>query len=511
MSEPASNKAIVIDTVPWDEPVDGTAVLDEGVEIIRRHLDAPAHVAPAIVLWSAVAHAQDQVDVLPPLIFSGPTNGCGKSLGLELTSYMVPRPLSAGNISQASAYRVVHAFCPTLLFDEADSYLVKDNAFRGILNSGHTRATAFVVRCVGDNHQPAKFSTWAPKALAVIGNFHHTFEDRAISIRLQRKPADSTVTRFSGQAKRESITALSVVCRKLARWVGDNAELIRQTRVEPHKAVSNHRLWDNLEPLMIIAQVAAGHWSQTSAEMASALAGQPSRSDRLGVLLLRDICSTFIDSCQPWLASSDLVDSLVAMEQRPWGEIRDGEPLSKIGLARFLSPFGIVPKQRKIDGATERGYAIDDFQNAFRRYRVGTETSRYGTESKNEQSGPPNASTRPSNNDNCNNDDDDRYRESRVEKKKRRRKPATPPRPFPSVEPGQSIPRPQSSNTKDLIGTESPQKQAVRDSVPNESVPDSVRQKLRHYGETDEEIARMTSVQAIALVEFFEFGGTGCS
>lgn len=45
---------------------------------------------------------------------------------------------------------------------------------RGILNSGYTRDAAFVVRTVGDDNEPCRFSTWAAKAVALIGRLPDT-------------------------------------------------------------------------------------------------------------------------------------------------------------------------------------------------------------------------------------------------------------------------------------------------------------------------------------------------
>ena len=68
---------------------------------------------------------------------------------------------------------------------------VRDNEeMRGILNSGHTKAAAHVIRNVEVNgeHKPRRFSTWAPKAIATIRELADTLEDRSIIVTLQRKP-----------------------------------------------------------------------------------------------------------------------------------------------------------------------------------------------------------------------------------------------------------------------------------------------------------------------------------
>lgn len=43
---------------------------------------------------------------------------------------------------------------PTMLIDEADTFLCDNDELRGVLNTGHTRATAYVIRTVGEDHEP---------------------------------------------------------------------------------------------------------------------------------------------------------------------------------------------------------------------------------------------------------------------------------------------------------------------------------------------------------------------
>src|SRR5262249_7733865 len=87
---------------------------------------------------------------------------------------------------------------PTLLIDEADTFVRDNEEMRGILNSGHTKAAAHVIRNVEINgeHKPQRFSTWAPKALATIRELADTLEDRAIIVTLQRKPKEAAVSRL---------------------------------------------------------------------------------------------------------------------------------------------------------------------------------------------------------------------------------------------------------------------------------------------------------------------------
>jgi len=69
--------------------------------------------------------------------------------------------------------------------------LPRSPAATRILNSGHTKAGANVIRNI--DYKPRRFSTWAPKALATIRTVADTLEDRAIVVQLQRKPPTATV------------------------------------------------------------------------------------------------------------------------------------------------------------------------------------------------------------------------------------------------------------------------------------------------------------------------------
>ena len=129
-------------------------------------------------------------------MITAPEKQCGKSQLLTLIGKLSNRPLVASNITTQSLFRVVEAFSPTLLIDEADSFMRENEDLRGIINSGHTRQSAFAIRCVGDNHEPTRFSTWGAKAISGIGSLPDTIMDRAIIFNLRRKLPGEEVERL---------------------------------------------------------------------------------------------------------------------------------------------------------------------------------------------------------------------------------------------------------------------------------------------------------------------------
>ncbi|MGZ5567457.1 MAG: hypothetical protein ACXWKG_10610, partial [Limisphaerales bacterium] len=69
---------------------------------------------------------------------------------LAVLSELVCRPVVAANISSPAFFRVIEELRPTLLIDEADTFLQGNDELRGILNSGYARSTAFVVRVANE-------------------------------------------------------------------------------------------------------------------------------------------------------------------------------------------------------------------------------------------------------------------------------------------------------------------------------------------------------------------------
>src|SRR5437899_721520 len=174
------------DPDPWPEAVDGAALLDDLAHTYRRFVSLPDGGAESLALGIVFTYALDAFDVAPILALCSPLKRCGKTTTEDLTTALAKRPLAAANITVAALYRTVEHFAPTLIVDEADTFLVNNLALRGIINSGHTRATAFVVRTAG--HEPRLFSTWGARMIALIGRLPATLEDRAIVLPMRRRP-----------------------------------------------------------------------------------------------------------------------------------------------------------------------------------------------------------------------------------------------------------------------------------------------------------------------------------
>jgi hypothetical protein len=182
---------------PWPTPVEGAALLDEMVSVITTYVIMPRESAIAVALRCLHAHAFDASAISPRLFITSPEKRCGKSTLLGVIKALVPKPLPGSNITPAALFRTVQAVRPTLLIDEADSFLSENDELRGIINSGHERNGQTIrVVVVGDDYEPRAFSTWCPTAIAAIGNVPATIEDRSILISMRRRRKDEKVERF---------------------------------------------------------------------------------------------------------------------------------------------------------------------------------------------------------------------------------------------------------------------------------------------------------------------------
>ena len=153
---------------PWDLPVNGAELLDELCKAIGEHVVLPEGGTEAMALWALHTHVFDCFNHSPRLAITSPEKGCGKTTALDVLRELVARPLSTSNVTASAVFRTVEIARPTLLIDEADTFLTENEALRGILNSGHRKGAA-IIRTVGDDHEPRQFSTWSPAAIAMIG------------------------------------------------------------------------------------------------------------------------------------------------------------------------------------------------------------------------------------------------------------------------------------------------------------------------------------------------------
>jgi putative DNA primase/helicase len=351
------------DVEPWPSPVEPAALLSDVAKTVRRFIVCQQEVADAVSLWVAMTWFMDAVQIAPLAVITAPEKRCGKSQLLALIGKLSYRPLSASNISPAAMFRAVDVWQPTLLIDETDSFLKDNEELRGIINAGHTRDSAYVVRVVGEELKPARFAIWGAKALAGIGHLADTIMDRAILLELRRKLPHEKVERLR-HAEPGLFDELSA---KLARFANDYREQVRRARPELPDSLHD-RAQDNWEPLLAIADVAGGDWPARGRRAALKLSGTDSPTMSTGTELLADIRDVFDSLGVDRIATRRLIEELCADDERPWATYNHGKPITPRQVAKRLGEYGITSTTIRIGLETPKGYRRDMFEEAFQRY-----------------------------------------------------------------------------------------------------------------------------------------------
>jgi len=350
------------DPEPSEEAVDGAALLRSLSGLLSRYLALPKGAVTAISLWVLHTYLLEAAWVSPILGIVSPEKRCGKTTLLTLLGRLTRKALSASNITPAALFRSVEHFKPTLLIDEADTFMRRSDELRGLINSGHSRNSAFVLRTAGDDHEPRRFSTWCPKAIALIGNLPDTVEDRSILIPMRRKTPDEVVEKI----RADRLAEFDAIRRQCARWAADSLAGLKVADPETPEAL-NDRAADNWRPLLAIADAVGGEWPERARSAARQLSGAVEDRESIRVQLLIDIKEALGDSER--IFTDDLLTALHRNEERPWGEWgRSCKPMSAIQLSRQLRYFEIKPHQVKIDGTNKRGFRRVDFEDAWARY-----------------------------------------------------------------------------------------------------------------------------------------------
>ena len=356
------------DVAPYPEPIDPAALLDAIFQMFLRFMVMSADQARAATLWVAMTWFIDVIQVAPLAIITAPERECGKSVLLEIFSRLVARPLSVANSSAAFLFRAIQAWAVTLLVDEADMFARQNDELKGLINAGHTRASAFVGRVVkvGDALEPRTFSVWCPKALAGIRLEKHLPDatmSRGVVFNLRRKRPDERAERLRHADPAE----FQLLASMLARFAADYAEQVRQARPE----LPNHlgdRAQDNWESLFAIASCAGAEWLEYARTAALTISSHDLSPQNLGSELLADIKAVFEYKMTDRISTADLISALIDDPEAPWATYNRGKPLSPRQLSKMLEAYDIHSKTVRFGPSTPKGFEFAQFRDAFARY-----------------------------------------------------------------------------------------------------------------------------------------------
>ncbi|VAW71460.1 DNA primase [hydrothermal vent metagenome] len=360
-----SSTDIVEELEPWNEPVNGNDVLNEVARSLEKHVTLPAGACSAVTLWLVGTYCMDAWRLWPKLLITSPEKRCGKSTLLEAMEAVSYRAFLTASITASALFRCIEAWKPTLLIDEADTFAKDNDELNGIVNAGHTKRTATVVRTekVGDGFEPRRYKVWCPQVIAGIKRQRDTLHDRSIHIQMCRKMPGESVERMPLDYYENNL----VLRRKILRWALDNLDELKGATPEVPN-YGNDRAQDNWTPLFVVAGIAGGLWPEKVKAAYKSLTDVGDDTAGIGPMILSDIKTIFDEKGCAQIFSDVLVAALTSMEERPWCEWRHGRPLTKNSLARLLRPFGVTSGTVRVGAMTAKGYKRTGLEDAWNRY-----------------------------------------------------------------------------------------------------------------------------------------------
>ncbi len=367
--EPTTEKPPLIETVEaWDNPVNGAQVLDEVLAQLQAHVIADVETLHTASLWVCMTWLVDVATVLPVALISAPEKNCGKSTLLNAMAKMSKSALTTSNMSSAVLFRLIDKHAPSLFIDEVDTFLRDNIELGGILNAGHTKDGAYVMRCEGDNFEPMRFSVWGAKALSGISasNISGTLASRSIILNMRRKQAGESAQNI----RHTPIDTFVNIKRKLARWADDNAGAFSQ--LHPVIDGLSNREQDNYEPLLAIAMLAGGDWVQHLERACNVSRQNNEESKSIGVELLEACKQIFETNHVDKIRSTTLLEYLLKDDEAIFATYNRGTPIKLRQVTKRLGDYGIKPKLMRFGYENPaRGFELSQFNDAFKTYLEG--------------------------------------------------------------------------------------------------------------------------------------------
>jgi Protein of unknown function (DUF3631) len=282
---------------------------------------------------------------------------------MDLCALLVRNPVSTASITSASLYRLVGAGPVTLLADEIDTVFRARGTgaedLRGLLNAGYLRGGS-VTRAARRGRGVEHFSVFCPVALAGIGQLPDTVADRSIPIRMKRRADGEPVEKFR---RREIEPEANLLRKRLTAWSEDHLDPLAAMRPEIPSKLGD-RAADCWEPLLAIADLAGGDWSERSRHAAVRLSATPHETTLSpGVRLLDAIRTVLVAKRQSQIGSAELALAINDSEMWPTRDLIDVREL-----AARLRPFDVQPRLLRHGNEVFRGYRCEDFADAFVRY-----------------------------------------------------------------------------------------------------------------------------------------------
>ncbi len=350
----------------WPEPVNGSELADYINNQLNTYLYLPKGASEVMTMWILHTYNVNLFDFSPRLCIVSPEKRCGKTTVLRMIEHLSYRPINVSNVTTAVLFRAIDAWKPTMLIDEADTFIQNNEELRGIINAGFQKEGKISrIETVGKTHKVKFFACYSPVGIAAIGSLPATILDRGIVITMKRKKRSDKINRLR---TRDFKPTAQEICRKCLRFMLDNEQAIARTHADIPDCF-NDRAADAWEALFTIAKAISPEWEKRFTHSALVLSKSTIYDDSVSVgdKLLFDIRNIFIEEKIDNIPSEQLVKRLISLEESPWAEYKN-KGLTTHALASILKRYDIHTQTPRGYDVRVHRYFAKDFEDAFERY-----------------------------------------------------------------------------------------------------------------------------------------------
>ena len=298
-------------TEPWPEIVDGDSLLRDIIKRIQRHVVITYDNALTIALWIMMSWVHNEIAIHSPFLnINSAEPESGKTTTMGLIAFLMPKCIATVDATEAAIYRSIDRWQPSFAIDEFDDVLASSDknkiALKSVINSGHTKGQG-VLRCLEPDYIPCLFSTFAPKAIGMVGRkLPPATLSRCIFVELRRRRKNEPFDKFNHADDSE----LADLRRRLFRWSMDNADILRNASVSMPDELPN-RHGDNWKIQFTIADLAGADWGNKARAVAIKIeTGSDSRT--ASVRALATIKTVFDSIKDDAISSEELIQKITA-------------------------------------------------------------------------------------------------------------------------------------------------------------------------------------------------------
>lgn len=353
------------DTKPYHQAVSSDELYNELYHLIDKHITIDEPQKVAFVFWVIFSYLVDIANIAPIAWITAPEKQCGKSTLLSLFARLVNKPLATSSITPASLFRVADKYKPTVLLDEIDVSVKKNQEILGIINAGYSRHAPYIVRYDTDAKTERFFNCFCAKVASGIGSMQGTFMSRSIRFEMRRQTNQDKDTEGLNEQDlpQEQTDKLK---SKIARWANDNRQAVKAVRIvkKQHFPKLNDRDFDNW---YILLQIATVMGKFDTAKIACLAITQKPSEPSLNEELLADIREQ-INVNHEYISCHQLCDDLTMSDTMRWRTYHNGQPITVYWLGKRLSKFGIKSENKRLNGELTKCYKTADLLSVFEMY-----------------------------------------------------------------------------------------------------------------------------------------------